>query len=230
MLLTAIFLQAFCVQSAMADHKKPKAEKTKDHKTWYFVAAPLYYLGVHIPLHESGHALAIGLNPNYSLDNFQPYPHFGNGHFYFGSADAVCKSKEACADKTGLGVIFLAPYMTDMEIFAVSNWLLSTERINPTSVAGRALYFAGMVVPWWDFSFNAVWANDISDAAQIARNFEIPRWSVMAIGTSVSALGVWQLWSGYKRAFHSYKGNESGVVITPMHDSGKIGVSVGMRF
>ena len=147
-----------------------------------------------------------------------------------GSVDISCYTKTACADKTGLGVIFLAPYMTDLEIFAVSNWLLSTEKVNPTSVAGRALYFAGMVVPWWHFSYNAVWAIKGSDADYIASSFEIPRWSVMAVGTTVSALGVWRLWKGYKRAFHSNRSNESNLIIAPISNSQTMGVSVGGRF
>ncbi len=235
--LMVVILQAFCIQSAMADENSPPlsgAGKVKDYKVWYFAALPAYYFLGEIPIHESSHALAIGLNPNYQVDKFQPWPHYSadGSRFFFGSVDMVCNGK-ACDDKTGAGVIALAPYITATTIFTASDLLLSTKVVEPASITGRVLYFAGMVMPWGDFSYNAVWAIRGSDADQIASNFQIPRWSVMAMGMGVSAVGLWRLWSGYKKAFpgqsHSLA-NESNLVIVPMGDSGTIGATASMRF
>jgi hypothetical protein len=231
-----VILQVFFIQSTMADKNSKEVvelkveKKAGDGKVWYFAALPIYYLGVHIPLHESGHAFAGWLNSNYQVSNFKPWPHNSpdGSRFYIGSVDITCVGK-ACEDKIGLGVISLAPYITDTVLFTTADLLLSVNVVKPNSVAGRILYFAGMVVPWWDFSYNAVWAIKGSDADHISRNFEIPRWSVMAVGTGVSAVGFWRLWGGYKRAFHGH-GKESSLVITPMSDSKTIGVSAGMRF
>lgn len=228
MLLTIIFLQAFFSQSAVAE------ANPKDGKVWYFVTLPAYYFFVEIPIHEGSHALAAGLNPNFEVSKFQPWPHYTeHGSLVLGSVMVTCASREACDDKIGLGVIFLAPYVTATTIFTASDLLLFTKVVEPASITGRVLYFAGMIVPWWDFSYNAIWATNISDAAQIAKNFQISRWSVMAVGTGVSVVGVWRLWAGYKRAFSGQThGNvkESNLVIVPMGDSGTIGASAIMRF
>ncbi len=238
--LVVIFLQTFFIQSVMADKNSKQApevkveKKASDGKVWYFAALPVYYLGVHIPLHESSHAFAGWLNPNYQVSNFKPWPHNSpdGSRFFIGSVDITCIGK-ACGDKIGLGVIAVAPYITDTVLFTTSDLLLSTKAVEPASTTGRVLYFAGMVVPWWDFSYNAVWAIKGSDADHIAQNFEIPRWSVMAVGMGVSAVGLWRLWGGYKRAFHGQSrshAKESSLVITPMSDSKTIGVSASMRF
>ncbi len=239
-LMVVICLQVFFIQSAMADvDPTPPSgagkatEKAKSHKWVYFAALPIYYFGVQIPLHEGGHAFAGWLNPHYQVDNFKPWPHLINGgpHFVLGSVDIICASERACADKTGLGLISLAPYITDTLLFTAADSLLATNAVRPTSIGGRVLYFAGMVVPWWDFSANAtIWANKRSDANYIAVNFGIPRWSVMATGMSVSAVGVWRLWEGYKRAFYGHQAKESNLVITPISNSKTIGVSAYMRF
>jgi hypothetical protein len=233
-LLVAIFLQVFFVQSAMADDRKPKVvKKVKDHKAWYFAVSPVYYLTAHMTIHEGSHALAGAINPNYQVSNFKPWPHFidGGPHFVLGSVNFSCIGK-ACEDKTGMGVISVAPYITDTVLFTTADLLLSANVIKPNSVPGRVLYFAGMVVPWWDFSYNAVWANKISDANHIAGNFQIPLWSVMATGMSVSAVGLWRLWGGYKRAFPGKNSfaKESSLVIMPMKNSETVGISAGMRF
>ncbi|TSC84618.1 MAG: hypothetical protein G01um101413_2 [Parcubacteria group bacterium Gr01-1014_13] len=234
--IIVVFFQTFFVQSAIADKNSkeiPEAKvekKAKDGKVWYFAALPAYYLGVHIPLHESGHAFAGWLSPNYQVSNFKPWPHYNadGSRFFIGSVDITCVGK-ACDDKIGSGVIFLAPYITDTVLFTTSDLLLATNTVKPTSIPGRVLYFAGMVVPWWDFSYNAVWAIKGSDADHVARNFEIPRWSVMVAGASVSAVGLWRLWNGYNRAFRGHA-KESNLVITPISDSKTIGASVSMRF
>lgn len=230
--LAVIMLQAFFIQSAMADDEKPKAvEKAKDHKAWYFAVSPVYYLSVHMTIHEGSHALVGAINPNYQVSNFKPYPHLidGGPHFVLGSVDTICIDK-ACEDKSGMGLISVVPYITDTVLFTTSDLLLSAKVVKPNSVPGRVLYFAGMVVPWWDFSYNAVWANKISDANSIAQNFQIPLWSVMATGMSVSAVGLWRLWGGYKRAFRGNNAKESSLVIVPLGGSGNVGISASMRF
>ncbi len=235
--LTAIILQAFFFRSAIADKNSKEVpelkveKKAKDGKVWYFAALPAYYLSVHMTIHEGSHALVGAVNPNYDVSNFKPWPHLidGGPHFVLGSVDFSCSGK-GCEDKTGLGVISTAPYITDIALFTTSDLLLSANVVKPNSVSGRVLYFAGMVVPWWDlFSNSTIWANKNSDANHIAQDFQIPRWSVMATGIGVSAVGFWRLWVGYKRAFHG-RAKESGLVITPMNESGKIGASIGMRF
>lgn len=232
--VVALF-QVFFVRSVVADNEKPKVEaRAKDYKWAYFAALPAYYLGVHIPVHEGSHALAIGLDSNYELGSFKPWLHFidGGPQFLFGSVELVCRGAD-CDDDAGAAVIFLAPYITDTAIFTVSDTLLSRDVVNPTSFSGRALYFAGMVVPWWDFSYNAVWATDRSDANYIAQKLHVPRWSVMTIGMGVSAVGIARLWSGYKRAFPKHgraKAKESNLLITPMGGTETVGVSVHMRF
>ena len=231
--LMVVLLQMFFIQSAMADDEKMK-DKPKDGKVWYFAALPAYYFLVEIPIHESSHALATGISPNYQASNFKPWPHYNaDGRFFLGSVDIACIGK-ACDDKIGAGVIAMAPYITATTIFTASDLLLATKAVEPTSITGRALYFAGMVVPWWDFSSNAtIWANKGSDADHIASNFQIPRWSVMATGIGVSAVGIWRLWSGYKRAFPAGSkrhANESNLVIVPTGGSGTIGASASMRF
>jgi len=205
-------LQAFFIQSAMADDNptplngagKPKSEKkAKDGKFWYFAATPVYYLSVHMTIHEGSHAFVGAINPNYDVGDFKPWPHLidGGPHFVLGSVGFSCSGK-GCQDKTGFGVISVAPYITDTVLFTTSDLLLSANAVKPNSVPGRVLYFAGMVVPWWDlFSNSTIWANKTSDANHIAQSFEIPRWSVMAVGMGVSAVGLWRLWKGYKRAF-----------------------------
>lgn len=223
------------VGDALADNNKVsrKAHK-KDYKVWYFAGLPVDYFILQIPFHEGTHAMAAGISSNYDVFKFQPYPHYtpDGSVFYVGSVSFSCHGT-ACDDKVGLGVISAAPYIMDTAVFATADLLLSTKVVNATSVAGRILYFAGMVVPWWDLSFNAVWANDISDAAHIATNLDIPRWSVMAVGMSVSAVGVWRLWHGYKRAFRTQSNGHTGdsnLVVVPMSDAGTLGASVRGRF
>lgn len=234
-LLAYYFLDAVTmIHSALADNDKAehRSEK-KDHKVWYFAGLPVYYFLVDIPVHEGSHALAIAINPNYTVGDYKPWPHLLNGgpHFLLGSVDAVCHSENACADKTGMGVISLAPYITDTVLFTTADLLLSTNVVEPTSISGRVLYFAAMVVPWWDFAYNSVWVTDASDAASVAKNFGIPRWSVMAAGMSVSAVGLWRLWHGYKRAFHGQRHpKESNLVIVPMGDSQTVGATASLRF
>lgn len=234
-LLAICFLQTLVTTgSALADDGGRKVEgKAKDHKWWYLAALPVDYFLVQIPLHEGAHAAAAGMSSNYEVDKFQPYPHFSpdGSAFYTGSASILCRGA-ACDDKVGLGVISAAPYFADTVVFATADLLLSTNTVEAASVSGRILYLAGMVIPWWDTTFNAVWANDLSDAAHIATNLGIPRWKVMAVGMGVSTVGIWRLWHGYKHAFHGQRhdSKESNLVVVPMGDSGTIGATASLRF
>lgn len=239
--LVVVLLGLLFSSSAMADErflplngKQKVKDKTGNSKVPYIAALPAYYFLVQVPLHESSHALLAGLNPNWEARKFRPFPHLNeNNSLVFGSVDMRCYSVEACGDKTGLGVIALAPYVTATTIFMVSDAVLSTGVVNPASTTGRVLYFAGMAMPWWDFFFNSVWAVNPSDAAAIANSFEIPRWSVVATGIGISAVGVWRLWVNGKRAFPGQnhdQAKESNLVIVPMGDSGTIGASAILRF
>lgn len=225
-----IFSQLFLIQSAVADDKKNVA---KDYKWAYFAGLPAYYFLMEIPIHEGSHGFAVALNSNYELSDFRPYPHFEQGRLLFGSVGMVCEDQNACADKTGLGMIALSPYITTSTLFVTSDILLATNTVEPTSVAGRTLYFAGMVVPWLDFSYNAVWATDMSDAAKIAENFEVPRSSVVATGVIISLVGTWRLWNGYKRAFPKHgksRSKESNLIIVPIGGDQTVGLTASMQF
>ena len=237
--LLVVLAMMFFAHSAMADDGgSPKGvhsgKATKSYKWWYFAGLPAEYFLVHIPLHEGSHALATAIDSDYEVGKFPPYPHLtedGSG-FYLGSVDIVCTG-DACEDKTGLAVISLAPYITDTLLFSVSDLLLSTNVVEPTSISGRILFFAGMAVPLWDFSYNAGWAIDMSDAAHIATNLEIPRSAVMAAGMSVSAVGILRLWNGYKRAFSAPSkshAKESSLVVAPIGSSQMLGLSVRGKF
>jgi len=234
-ILLAVLAMMFFSQPAMADNK------TKTRKWLYLAGLPVYYFGAQIPIHEGSHALAVGLNDNYAVTKFQPYPHFtaDREHFFLGSVGIICRGA-ACEDKTGSGVISLAPYMADIVIFTTADLLLSTNAVEPTSITGRVLYCAGMAVPWWDFAYNSVWAVEISDANHISQSFEIPRSAVMTAGITVSAVGLWRLWNGYRRAFSAPssghanlpagQAGESNLVIRPIGSSQMLGVSVRGSF
>jgi hypothetical protein len=228
--------QVFFTRSASADDNKPKAEgKAKDYKWAYFAALPVYYFGVEIPMHESVHGLAAAMDTNYKVVEFKPYMHYDSeqGAFLFGSVTIECSDESNCSDKSGLGKIALSPYIMTTILFATSDVLLATNAVEPTSVSGRVMYFAGMVVPWWDFTYNTVWVTDISDNAKVAEGFGMPRSSVIAKGALISIAGIWRLWSGYKRAFPKNvraKAKESNVLVTPMGGTETVGVSLHMTF
>ncbi len=235
-IVLAVSMLTLSASFVAAEDDKPKAEgKAKDYKWAYFAALPVYYFVVEIPLHESSHGLAIVLSSNYEITKFQPYPHYDSaqGSFVFGSVSAICINQEKCPDKAGLGKIALAPYIMTPILFVTSDVLLATNVVEPTSVSGRAMYFAGMVVPWWDFTYNTFWATDISDNAKVAEGFGMPRSSVIAKGAIVSIVGAWRLWSGYKRAFPKHpqaKAKESSLLVTPMGGAETVGLSVHMIF
>lgn len=242
--LTAVFfLQLFHIHRVLGDaknienvHSAKRKHRAKDNKVLYFASLPVYYFFVEIPIHEGAHALAVGLNPNWKLTKFQPYPHYAKDRdsYIFGSITKLCANKNRCPDKIGSGVISLAPYIMASTIFTISDALLYTESVDAKSTAGRALYFAGMVIPWWDLSYNAVWAVKGSDASRMAINFQIPLWSVMAAGIGISTVGAWRLLSGYKRAFSTCgkrcEFKKTDIVVAPMANSDTFGALVLGRF
>ena len=245
-LLVAVFLQAFFAKSATAEgNNTPPTVKSGDGKTdkkakghpWrYLVGLPAYYFFVQAPVHETSHMLAVGFNPNYKLNSFQPFPHYDKdaGRLsFFGATNFSCANEKACADKNGLGKIFLAPYITAAAIFTTSDLLLSTGAVDPGTTAGKLLYLGGMVMPWWDFAFNNVWAPTGSDSDQIARNFQISAESVMLIGMGVSVVGLWRIYVNHDRVFNrkaQSSTKKSSLIILPMSDSKTIGASASMRF
>ncbi|OGH91697.1 MAG: hypothetical protein A2534_04795 [Candidatus Magasanikbacteria bacterium RIFOXYD2_FULL_39_9] len=234
MLAVVVLLQMFFAQSATADDKSLKVEEeVKDYKWAYFVALPGYYFGVEIPFHESMHGLAAAFNSNYDVVEFKPYMHYdyNQNRFLFGSVVMECE--KSCSDKVGLGKIALAPSVMTSTLFITSDVLLATNAVEPTSVSGRVMYFAGMVAPWLDFTYNTFWATDISDNAKVAEGFGMSRSSVVAGGALISAVGAWRIWSGYKRAFPKNiraKAKESNVLVVPMGGAETVGVSLHVTF
>lgn len=229
--------QMFFVRPVVADdNSRLKAEqRSKDYKWVYFASLPAYYFVVEIPLHESTHGLAAGLSSNYEVVDFKPYPHYDsdNNVFLFGGVSMICSNQEKCPNGADLGKIAIAPYIMTSTLFVTSDVLLATNVVEPTSVSGRVMYFAGMVVPWFDFTYNTVWATDISDNAKVAEALGVKRSSVVATGLLISAAGAWRLWSGYKRAFPKHgraKAKESNLLITPMGGAETVGVSLSMTF
>lgn len=234
--VATVLCYMFFVPSVSADNNKPKArEGSKDYKWIYFAALPVYYFGVEIPLHESTHGLAASLGSDYKVVEFKPYLHYDSTQetFLFGSVSMVCDNQEKCPDQAALGKIALAPYVMTSSLFVTSDILLATDVVEPTSVSGRVMYFAGMVVPWFDFTYNTFWATDASDNAKVAESFGMSRSSVVAGGALISAAGAWRLWNGYKRAFPKrgqVKDRESNVLVTPMGGAETFGVSIHVSF
>jgi hypothetical protein len=245
-LLVVIFLQVFFTKSVLADQNStPPTVKSGDEKTdkkakghpWkYLVGLPAYYFFVQVPIHQTSHMVAVGLNPNYDMNSFLPVPHYdkNQGRFsFFGTMTFSCLNEKACADKAGAGGIFLAPYIMDAAIFTTVDMLLSFGEVNPGTTAGKLLYLGGMVMPWWDFAFNNVWAPAGSDSDQISRNFKISPESVMLIGMGISTVGLWRIMVNHRRVFsgqaHSPT-NKSSLIIVPMSSSETIGVSAYIRF
>ena len=110
--------------------------------------------------------------------------------------------------------------------------LLSTGAVNPDGMMGLALYLAGMGSTWYDFARNLIWAIDGSDPDQMARNFAIPRWSVVATASALSAVGLWRLWVNGRRVFWDAdpSGKESKLTIMPMTSPESFGVWAEVRF
>lgn len=246
-LVVVICLQVFFTRSAMADTNStpPPAKsgtgktekKAKGHPWRYLVGLPTYYLLVQSPIHETSHMVAVGFSSNFQLTSFQPFPHYNKdvGRFsFFGSTSFSCPNERACADKTGLGVIFLAPYITDVALFTTSDLLLSTGAVDPGTTAGKLLYIGGMVMPWWDLIFNSIWQPAGSDGEQISRNFNISLDSTVLIGMGVSTIGLLRLMVNHKKVFGGKKSNpaktKSSLIILPTSGSGTVGISAGMRF
>lgn len=209
----AVLTQMLFVFSAEAEElskakKIPKMEVVKNDRLHFLATLPVYIFTVGSVIHEGSHAVAVGLDDDFALVDFQPYPHIHPVKgFVGGSIDARCYDYELdgqtarCADRTGLGVIASAPYITDVALFATSDLLLSTGAVNPDSRVGLLLYLFGMGASWYDFGRNLIWAIDGSDPDVIAQNFDWPRWSVVATATAVTAVGAWRLWVNGKRVF-----------------------------
>ncbi|MEK9132491.1 MAG: hypothetical protein AAB606_02175 [Patescibacteria group bacterium] len=231
----AVLIQIVFASSASADEAS-KSESLKKDRLWYLAGLSLYAASVGIIIHEGSHAFAVWVDSDFELINFRPYPHIEDGRgFVAGSVELRCNELDDannCADKTGLGVIASSPYITDLTLFVASDILLSTGAVNPDSKAGLALYLVGMVYGLYDFSRNLIWAVEGSDPDQIARNFEIPRWSVVASASAVSAVGLWRLWVNGRRVFfdadHSSK--ESKLTIAPMSGPESFGMTLSVHF
>lgn len=222
--------------------KIAKREIVKNDRLHFLATLPVYIFTVGSVIHEGSHAAAIGLDDDFELVDFQPYPHIHpvNG-FVGGSVDVECNEYEVdaaqarCADRTGLGVIAAAPYFTDVALFATSDLLLSTGAINPDSRVGLLLYLFGMGASWYDFGRNLIWAVDRTDPDVIAQNFDWPRWSVVTAATAVTAVGAWRLWVNGKRVFldvDSTREIDGSVefTIVPMTTPESLGVWAEVRF
>ena len=234
MMMVVQMLSAFSARAEEA----PKSESFQRDRLWYAASLPLYILTAGIVVHEGSHALAVGLDDDFELIRFRPYPHYtddGRG-LVGGSIDVRCTDLDPqtarCADKTGLGVIAGAPYITDTVFFVTADLLLSTGAVNPDGMMGLALYLAGMGSSWYDFASNLIWAIDGSDPDQMARNFAIPRWSVVATASALSAVGLWRLWVNGRRVFWDAdpSGKESKLTIMPMTSPESFGVWAEVRF
>lgn len=213
LMVATVFAQVLLICSAQAEETPevkplPRREVVKNDRLHFLATLPVYIFTVGSVIHEGSHAVAVGLDDDWELVDFQPYPHIHPVKgFVGGSIDARCYDYELdgqtarCADQTGLGVIASAPYITDVALFAASDLLLSTGAVNPDSRVGLLLYLFGMGASWYDFGRNLIWAIDGSDPDQMAQGFGVPRWSVVAVATAVTAAGAWRLWVNGKRVF-----------------------------
>lgn len=220
--------------------RTPRREAVKNDRLHFLATLPVYIVTVGSVIHEGSHAVVVGLDDDFTLVDFQPYPHFHpQKGFVGGSIDARCvelnQQTGQCADKIGLGVIASAPYITDLALFAASDLLLSTGAVNPDSRVGLLLYLFGMGASWYDFGRNLIWAVDGTDPAQMAENFDIPRWTVVAAATGITAVGAWRLWVNCKRVFLDVDATKEidgkvDFVIAPTVSQESFGVWAEVRF
>lgn len=234
--LAVALSQIITTSSARADEVS-ETESLHKNRLWYVAGLPLYIITAGIFVHEGSHALATMLDGDFELTGFRPYPHRLDDRGWVGGAiDVRCKTLDeqtfTCADKTGLGVIASAPYITDLALFTASDFLLSTGAVNPDSGAGLALYLFGMGASWYDFARNLIWAIEWSDPDQMSRNFDIPLWSVVAAASAVSAVGAWRLWVNGRRVFFDEDSSikEAKFTITPAGGSDSFGVWAEVHF
>lgn len=235
-MLVVLMALMMSASAARADEVS-ETESLSKNRLWYVAGLPLYIITAGIFVHEGSHALATMLDSDFELIGFRPYPHrLDDRGWVGGSIEVRCKTLDErtfrCADRTGLGVIASAPYITDLALFTASDFLLSTGAVNPDSGAGLALYLFGMGASWYDFARNLIWAIEGSDPDQMARNFDIPLWSVVATASAVSAVGAWRLWVNGQRVF--FDGNstakEAKFTITPAGGSDSFGVWAEVHF
>ncbi len=243
MILAVFVVMAVSFQMAQAQTApttQQSEEKDSNYPALWLLGGVAEYFVVHISVHESMHALAAGLASDWEVVGFRPYPHRSdNGEsLVFGDMSSRCLHPDPisgnCVFGADFGMITLTPYIADVAMFAVSDIMLSTGVVTPNSAGGKILFFVGMAAPWLDVAFNSTFSSfEGSDADFVAKSFHIPKWSVIAIGSGISAVGVWRLWINGKRAFggsHPAVKENRHLTVTPMVGPGTFGASTSFRF
>jgi|GEM_PF-3314955 len=233
----------------------PPETEVRDDIWWHLAAVPAYAF-LQLNLHEGSHALT-GLALGYSVNEYRPYPHMityrekvtetvctptatdgGSGcvektgyvtreRFAFGSVDL-----RGSGDDWQKGLIYAAPVMTDVLLFTSADLTLTF--IDRRSWAAPILYFAGMVAPWMDFTYNVV-------IGRSAQN-DVSRWTSLAgadtdlirfFGTCVAMAGLVRLiLRGYDVFLIPAEGPTDGPTLTvmPMSGPGMAGLALGGSF
>jgi hypothetical protein len=129
--------------------------KDKSH-LWALTFSPAL-VPVHTFVHESSHAFSAELM-NRSVKVFKPYPHIHEGRLYLGRVDPWLGYRPPTQNEE---LAFnLAPYITDVVMFATTDALLSSGAVDIKTFWGTTLYLFGMVAPMVDFAKGYAWSGD----------------------------------------------------------------------
>lgn len=192
-------------------------EEFVSSRLWHLAALPAWHM-LWVNIHEGSHIL-MAMSYDYEITSYKPYPHFASDRFAFGSFSAQCPGtwskdwqfipkspNQRCIPQGGEAEIAIAPSVTDIGIFAISDALLGFGVVSTDSLSGRLLYVGGMVAPWLDLAYgtNLYWSKT-TDHAHFTEAMGWPRWSVFLAGNTFVALGAWRLYVQGKEVFYDRK-------------------------
>lgn len=150
----------------------------------------------HILVHESFHALA-ARGEGWSILSFQPYPHIQDdlGGFVFGSMSYYVTARGPTLTMS-TALVAVAPYIYDVSVFALSDALLHDSRIANNPWARSALFLAGMLIPWLDFTFHFTTTRPGTDLAKFrAAIGDRGTLAFNITGAALITLGAWRLFA-----------------------------------
>lgn len=169
---------------------KPDAEC---HLLAHTLAFPAYYV-LETTLHEGSHALMFLANGRKVLE-FKPYPSITDGSFYLGYTNG-----EIGMNNTAMGVMLIAPLITDTVVFAAADLWLSN--VNAHSVTAEIVFMAGMLAPLVDFAFNALFSSSSEgDLGFFTATTGVPRGVTLGIGLAMTGVGIWRVIVQGQRVF-----------------------------